>query len=193
MINPHERYNRRQLIRKIRKMDRSYPYLEGLVYRSLYGFLVDHGRFYNVRHFDLHTFGQDAPKQCFANAMRLAAKTGMRYVEGLAVTRKDCMAVQHGWCVDDAGDVIDSTWLNRGLLYLGVEFSIERADDAIWNGDASILNDENRGYPIFQKRWVGEDYGLVWPDSDRIEAYKSGDPAALLRVRSVIEELAKCE
>jgi hypothetical protein len=88
--------------------------------------------------------------------------------------------------------LVDSTWCNTGLAYIGVEFSIERADDATWNGDGHILGDEYRGYPIFREPWKGEDYTIQWPYSDRIEAFKNYRRTGVyVEAPSILEWIAK--
>ena len=144
-----------------------YPLLSGLVYTSPYDFLYQHGRDYRpIPWAGRYKIG--VQKQCFGNAIFLAARFGLKYVEGIALAPTG-EAILHGWNTLPDGELVDSTWGNTGLVYLGVEFSVERADDATWNGDAHVLNDENRGYPIFQQRWQGEDYARSWPYSDRLE------------------------
>jgi hypothetical protein len=154
------------------KRARRYPLLAGLVYRSAYDFVADHGVEY-PRIAWRHEFPTGVVRQCFGNAVTLAARDGLRYVEGFALC-PDHLAHLHAWNVTPAGDLVDSTWLNSGLFYIGVEFSVERADDATWNGDACILNDDKRNYPVFQRRWEGEDFELSWPASDRLDALRTG-------------------
>lgn len=150
-----------------------YPLLPGLLYTSPYDFLAQHGRVYPATPWTgKHKRG--VPVQCYGNAIALAVMhSNLKYIEGAALAPTGSLFL-HGWNEDEDGALVDSTWCNTGLLYLGVEFSVERADDATWNGDAHILNDENRNYPIFQQRWCGEDYTRVWPESDRIEAARQG-------------------
>jgi hypothetical protein len=101
------------------------------------------------------------------------------YVEGVAVEPINGEVIMHAWNAV-RNEAVDSTWLNTGLFYLGVEFSVERGDDATWNGDGCVLNDEHRNYPVFHERWQGEDYTRTWPYSDRLDA--------LRRARGVIPE-----
>jgi hypothetical protein len=145
-----------------------YPLLPGLVYTSPYDFILRHGVDYRPQPWSF-PYPLGAQKACFGNAISQAGKYGLKYIEGV-VLAPDGRVILHGWNATATNELVDSTWLNTGLLYLGVEFSLERADDAAWNGDASVLNDENRNYPVFQKIWQGEDYGIQWPHSDRIEA-----------------------
>lgn len=148
-----------------------YPILPGLVYRSPYDFVLEHGRGYLIT--DWKETNQIAPHRlCFANSISLAARNNLKYIEGFTLSPKGEI-ILHAWNATESGELIDSTWANTGLAYYGVEFSVERADDAIWNGDACVLNDENRNYPIFQKRWTGEDYKLAWPPSDRLEFWRN--------------------
>ena len=85
-----------------------------------------------------------APKQCFANAIIIAAHRGWRYVEGYALA---VIPVQHAWVLDHRGRLCEVTWPTPGRAYLGVEFAVERADDATWTGDASVLDDYKRRWP----------------------------------------------
>lgn len=173
MNRSDRRHNLRQLRKQLAITDATYPLLPGLAYRSPYGFVAEHGREYRIEPWSRFPYPQGLQRHCFGNAINLAAVFGLKYVEGVAVA-PSLQVILHGWAADEQGRVIDSTWMNTGLLYLGVEFSVERGDDATWNGDAHVLNDENRNYPVFQKRWEGEDYSLTWPYSDRLEALRLG-------------------
>ena len=160
------------LLKALIETSRRYPLLPGLVYRSPYDFVATHGAEHLVT--GPYTGNPGLPRTCYGNAMVRAVLEQMRYVEGftLAPTGK---VILHAWNLDASGAVQDSTWLNTGLAYIGVEFSAARADDALWNGEACILNDEHRNYPIFRQPWTGEDYTLVWPHSDRLEALRHRD------------------
>jgi len=52
--------------------------------------------------------------------------------------------------------------------------SAERADDATWNGDASVLDDFRRDHPLFKQPWPGEDWSRQWPHSERITLLRAG-------------------
>jgi hypothetical protein len=145
-----------------------YPLLPGLVYTSPYDFVLQHGRSYTGKW--AHKYKIGAQKMCFGNAIVLSGRFGLKYVEGFAIAPTG-QVILHAWN-EENGVLVDSTWGNTGLFYFGVEFSVERADDATWNGDTNILNDENRNYPVFQQQWKGEDYALVWPYSDRLESLR---------------------
>jgi hypothetical protein len=163
----------KELKQQMAEADAAYPLLPGLCYRSPFGFVLAHGRVYEGMWNPRWPIG--VQKMCFGNAIARAGIDGLKYVEGFAVAPNG-QVILHGWNSDDKGTLIDTTWANTGLCYIGVEFSVARADDATWNGDACVLNDENRNYPIFQKPWTGEDYSIVWPHSDRLERIYKREP-----------------
>lgn len=158
-----------ELKERLQEAATKYPLLPGLVYTSPYDFLLQHGREYTGDWDSRLPIG--AQKQCFANGITAGVLYDLKYIEGVAVSPHG-EVILHGWNAGPRGELIDTTWGNTGVCYFGVEFSIERADDATWNGDAHILNDENRGYPIFRQCWQGEDYTLSWPYSDRLECLR---------------------
>jgi hypothetical protein len=63
------------------------------------------------------------PKACFVNAGRTALQRRparpLSYAEGFALGAGD-LWFHHAWNVDDAGAVVDRTWPDPGLRYLGV-------------------------------------------------------------------------
>jgi hypothetical protein len=156
----------------LQEASEKYPMPPGLVYSSPFDFVLQHGRVYEGQWTGKYKLG--AQKMCFGNAIMLGGRHDLKYVEGFALAPTG-EVIHHAWN-DEGGVLVDSTWANTGLIYLGVEFSVARADDATWNGDANILNDENRNYPLFRKPWRGEDYTLTWPSSDRLESLKHPHP-----------------
>ena len=164
-------FNLAQVRRTMLEIAPTYDLLEGLVYTSPYDFVAQHGRDYRPAPW-ISEYKLGRQLHCFGNALCMAGMFGLRYIEGFTLAPTG-MLLHHGWNATRAGELIDVTWANTGLVYVGVEFSVERADDAMWNGEATVLNDENRNYPIFQQRWQGEDYTLEWPYSDRLEALRN--------------------
>lgn len=150
-------------------------------YYGMADFLLQHGVWYEVTPYPKEVpLGH--PQMCFGNSIIVASKSGYRYVEGLAVAPDKLeIAFHHAWNIDAQGKLVDVTWRNLGLAYYGVEFSVERADDATWNGDACVLNDFNRHHPLFRKPWSGEDYSLEWPESPRLQALRDGKEWELWR------------
>lgn len=66
-------------------------------------------------------------KECYRNAAELAIwNKDMTYVEGWA--HSGLIAVEHAWCVDKQGKVVDPTWPDvrgKGFEFLGVPLSTE--------------------------------------------------------------------
>jgi hypothetical protein len=118
----------------------------GFVYRGPADFVLRHGQTFAVRRWQKEWF-RGQPRMCFGNSIIAAFRHGWRYVEGFALNMCGTDAVLHAWNSAD-GQLIDTTWLNGGLAYIGVEFALGRADDATWNGDACVLNDRNRQYGV---------------------------------------------
>lgn len=147
----------------------------GFVYDGPHGFVLEHGTAWTGELRMPAGMMAGAPKMCFGNAITTGVLEDLRYVEGYAMHAKLPMPVHHAWNLDSDGQVIDVTWsplareLDLGpVAYLGVVFSIERADDATWNGDANVLDDDQRGWPLLRQRWEGERDDIEWPPSDRL-------------------------
>jgi hypothetical protein len=98
-----------------------------------------------------------AARMCFGNSIATAIRYGLPYVEGYAVGPKVAIGVSHAWNLDAEGRVVDTTWPEPGQAYLGVRFSVARAHDATWNGDACVLDDWKRGYPLMREPWTPEE------------------------------------
>lgn len=68
------------------------------------------------------------PKMCYRNATRLAwSRPGqLTYCEGYAFpSGLDC-PIEHAWCVDHAGWVVDNTWNDsQGALYFGIPLALK--------------------------------------------------------------------
>jgi hypothetical protein len=151
---------------------------EGYEYRSQFDFVLRHGKFYEPRPLPPGMW-KGPPKVCYGNAIILGAVAGLRYVEGFAIPNfkseklgEIFFPCEHAWNTNEAGELFDPTWNPPGRAYFGVEFSVERADDATWNGDASVLYDYRRRFPIFRTEWTGEDWLKKWPRSRRLEVVR---------------------
>jgi 2'-5' RNA ligase len=62
-------------------------------------------------------------KECFKNAFQVMMDHGHTYVEGYAFPKGIPLPIHHAWNVDKNGKVIDSTWKEPGVAYLGVPLS----------------------------------------------------------------------
>lgn len=131
-----------------------------------------------------HRYPQGRPKACYGNAINIAAFYGLPYVEGFAASAVvPSLPVHHAWNLDGDGCVVDTTWgayddegnciVPIGVAYCGVEFSVERADDATWNQDATVIDDWEHNWPLLREKWTGEDPGREWPASIRLQAIRA--------------------
>lgn len=127
------------------------------LYHGIEHFLLEHGTWYEPHPFDEERYERGIPKSCFRNALMLSVTEGLRYVEGLAVSKKllsVMFPVHHAWNLDEQGRVIDSTWPDAGALYYGVEFSIRHAEKSL-SSAGTVLDDYQHGHPLFRKPWRG--------------------------------------
>jgi hypothetical protein len=142
---------------------------KGYAYDSPYDFLLQHGRWYTPAALP-PDIPRGAPKSCFGNAIVAAILYDLTYVEGYASLNigQGAIPFEHAWCTDASRRVYEVTWPEIGMAYYGVEFGVERADDCTWNGDATVLQDHRRHYPLLRAPWTGEPIGLTWPESPRL-------------------------
>ena len=92
-----------------------------MTYGSQADFLLRHGRAYAWHPFPPR-LAHGIPRQCYRNAARLALRSGRyTYVEGCAVASRLGITLEHAWCIDRAGRVVDPTW-EEGRDYFGVAF-----------------------------------------------------------------------
>lgn len=128
----------------------------GLAYRGPADFVLREGRWWKPAPRP-GRIRRGAPRACFGNAIAAGVLYRLEYVEGFALApTSGAEPVPHAWNIDGNGNVIDTTWPIPGRAYLGVAFSIERADDATWNGDAHVIHDYKRGWPLLATKWRGE-------------------------------------
>jgi len=93
---------------------------EGWLYDSVDHFILSEGHLGGPR-IDTPNGACSVEKECYRNAAQLAIDhDGMTYVEGYA---SGIIPVQHAWCVDHGGRVVDPTWDDQGEPhYFGVAF-----------------------------------------------------------------------
>jgi predicted ABC-type ATPase len=92
---------------------------------SIYGVVKRHGKFYTPKELP-KKYKLGKPKLCYMNAYYLAsAHDELQYVEGLAIPDFADIPIEHAWCVDKNGNVVDNTWKPAGNVYYGVPFEDE--------------------------------------------------------------------
>jgi hypothetical protein len=157
-------------IAKLARLQQSHGLrVHGYAYDSPEAFVLRHGRWYMPQPLPL-TIHRGAPKACYGNAIVAAVRDDLIYVEGYASLDigGGAFPFQHAWCTDTSGALYEVTWPTPGTAYLGVEFSVERADDCTWHGDATVLWDWQRQYPLLREPWQGEPILKRWPPSPRL-------------------------
>jgi hypothetical protein len=130
------------------------------VYAGIEDFVLQHGEWHRSAH---KTARVAVQKACFGNALANAFVLGYRYVEGFSLTPK-MVPIHHAWNLTEDDELYDTTWMNTGLAYIGVEFSTGRADNAIWFDDGTVL-DNPFDRKLYRQRWTGENYKLIWRKS----------------------------
>lgn len=167
--------DRSQDLKKLRRWLKAERHQWELDHRDLLGtlayggpadFVLQHGRPYEIEYID-----QDAiPEQCYFNSIIAALQhPGWSYVEGYAMIPRNTQQtvdrghwwvgpeiVPHAWCLTDNAVPVELTWPFPGRAYLGVVFHPQRAEEATWDGDANVLDDFHRGWPLLRERWTGE-------------------------------------
>lgn len=99
---------------------------------------------------------QGEMRQCYANALHLSLERGWLYCEGWA---QSLMGLEHAWCIDDDGNVVDPTWDDTvGGAYIGVPMAASFALQLAYENDryGVFTNDYRRGYRILRHGFVTE-------------------------------------
>ena len=133
-------------------------------------FLLDYGREYA---FSEKSFEGDrgTPKECYTNATHLALENPeLTYVEGKAYIFG--IAIDHAWCVDGRGNVIDPTLaiddgkyggIDRIGGYFGVPFRTDYLHKAIvWNNVYGLLDYFTAPLTVPKLAELGLDAGQQW-------------------------------
>jgi len=125
---------------------------------SFYDYILQHGQFWTPQPLPAG-IRKGQPKSCYQNAQRLAARhSDYRYVEGVAYGA--CVIpVDHAWCVDMEGNVVDNTpiWAaqnGEGVAYFGAPFNIK--DVKAWlKGNTEtvcVIQNYEKGFPLLKKK-----------------------------------------
>lgn len=109
-------------------------------YSSYEALVLDQGRLWGP---EVEVRVSGPIKECFTNAWHDANNHGWLYIEGYADS--GIIPVQHAWCVDENGTVIETTWEKAGQEYLGV------ALDTDWVAKVSV---ETGYWGILGNDWI---------------------------------------
>ncbi len=83
-------------------------------------FIIEHGVAYCGRRLP-RRYSYGAERYCFMNAANLAiAQDDLTYVEGYGLISRLGIPMHHAWCIDAKGKVIDTTWRDIKVDYIGV-------------------------------------------------------------------------
>lgn len=99
---------------------------------DLHTLVIERGRFFTPQHRP-KTYRKGKAKNCFGNSFRLATTTGLAYCEGFVLVDLGgiCTRIEHGWCADDEGRVVEVTLEEPALSYFGVTYTFEQMAKAI--------------------------------------------------------------
>ncbi len=90
----------------------------GWLYHSYEGFIMWEG----TPRIDVRVDVSGRVKECYKNAYMAAIENDWSYVEGYAMS--EILPVMHAWCLDNEGQVVETTWETAGTEYYGVTLEI---------------------------------------------------------------------
>ena len=159
----HDVYGLREYLKRYRRTIAPNARRLHLLYAGKEDLLLRHGRFFTPQPRP-GRYRQRRAKACFYNAFMLAQKTGLRYVEGVAIGNiRLNYPVHHAWCVDDDDCVVDATWANPGLAYFGVEFAIQRVarEPRDKSTFGSLLDNWAQDYPVLREPYTHPEHARL--------------------------------
>jgi hypothetical protein len=123
------------------------------VYAGSEDFVLQHGEWFELCPWTKHAL-EGAPKSCYAHSARLCAENhGLAYVEGFALySRELLLPLPHAWVTNAAGELIDGTWRNAGVAYLGVRFPLKQVLRAM-KKDGAVLDCPQSKFAIYRQRF----------------------------------------
>jgi hypothetical protein len=138
-------------------------------YLCIEDFVLRHGRRWDPHPRPLPTLGRE--RECFKNAADLVLlrmrDAGLTYVEGYAARERVPIPVAHGWVVDAAGRVLETTWRlepDERVAYFGVPFRVEYLARALVRSKRyGLLDRYEHGWPLLTGRDPAEEAVLPWP------------------------------
>ncbi|MFD8705879.1 hypothetical protein ACFV1W_25290 [Kitasatospora sp. NPDC059648] len=115
------------------------PTRPGHRYVNVLGLLADVGRLFTPRPWPGGGPPPGKPGACYVDSVLWASESpdGLAYVEG--VTWTGLYPLEHAWCADRDGTVLDPTWERPGLAYLGLPVRADAAARLMWENRGPLL------------------------------------------------------
>lgn len=119
-------HDEQAMLRQLRAKDGTNA--KGILKRTPSQFIHDYGWFYEPAPMP-QAVGAGNADECYNNALVLALNdSSLIYVEGFAV-RADSFRIHHAWATDGSGRAIENTWEVPGVVYVGVPFKPDGAQE----------------------------------------------------------------
>lgn len=96
------------------------------LYTSQEDFVKQNGQFFTGQKYPKkYSKGRGEKKLCYTNAFNLVQRfPELIYVEGFGMSKNVPFPIQHAFCVNSEGSVVDPTWDNQEeSIYFGVKFN----------------------------------------------------------------------
>lgn len=139
-------------------LDKSFgsaPTMDSWKYRTVPNFLLREASFFRAMPLPINV-PRGTIKECYSNALTLIieqANPKLAYCEGVAA---GIIPVQHAWCVDEDGRVLDPTWdqcdghPGLGNTYFGVRIATDYVADLLLMGKGCALDNWHDGWPVLR-------------------------------------------
>lgn len=141
----------KQCVRVLRQEKRWRKPPAGLFYFGPMDFILAHGRHWTPASFPVGRYPLGFEKECYRNAANLAFDhVELTYVEGYATSM---LPVEHAWCIDDQGRVVDNTWTDgrAGVEYFGVAFNTKFLREHVYHRERyGLIEGYGRGFPLLK-------------------------------------------
>jgi len=116
-------------------------------YSCIEDFVLQNGREYTPQPLP-EGYEMGKPHECFQNAFQLAQASDLTYVEGFVHV---VIPIQHAWCVDGRGMVVDNTLKEPADEYFGVPFNFRYVTRTVVGKETyGVIDNWEEGFPLLQ-------------------------------------------